>query len=183
MYSHCILISVLAHCILISVLALLIKEMVSKFPEFYKIDCYDEWLEDCGSLCCSQNHNLRKNTAMLPWSAMDMDWCDFLETLDCYHRERESVCGFCTKCKNCRRFKLLCAEAWGSITLNSWRNVYSYVVAVRFNTKNWKYPPLPMTVDILNRRFVDNDEKEEILEKEKILTNIINVFKTKSFYI
>ena len=40
-----------------------------------------------------------------------------------------------------------------------------------------------MTVDILNRRFVDNDEKEEILEKEKILTNIINVFKTKSFYI
>ena len=39
-----------------------------------------------------------------------------------------------------------------------------------------------MTVDILNRRFVDNDQKEEILEKEKILTNIINVFKTKSFW-
>ena len=77
---------------------------------------------------------------------------------------------------------LLCAEAWSSITLNSWRNVNSYVVAVRFNTKNWKYPPLPMTVDILNRRFVDNDEKEEILEKEKILTNIINVFRTKSFW-
>ena len=68
------------------------------------------------------------------------------------------------------------------ITLNSWCNVNSYVVAVRFNTKNWKYPPLPMTVDILNRRFVDNDEKEEILEKEKILTNIINVFRTKSFW-
>ena len=30
-----------------------------------------------------------------------------------------------------------------------------------------------MTVDILNRRFVNNDEKEEILEKEKILTNIM----------
>ena len=84
--------------------------------------------------------------------------------------------------KNCRHFKRLCAEALGSITLNSWRNVNSYVVAVRFNSKNWKYPLLPMTVDILNRRIIDNDEKEEILEKEKILTNIINVFKTKSFW-
>ena len=156
--------------------------MVSEFPEFMKLDCHDEWLEDYGSLCCRQNHNLRKNAAMLPWSAMDMNWCDFLEALDCYRRERESACQFCTRCKNCRRFKRLCAEAWG-ITLNSWCNVNSYVVAVRFNTKNWKYPPLPMTVDILNRRFVDNDEKEEILEKEKILTNIINVFKTNSFYI
>ena len=56
------------------------------------------------------------------------------------------------------------------------------MIVVRFNTKNWKYPTLPITVDILNRRFVDNDQKEEILEKEKILTNIINVFKTKSFW-
>ena len=39
-----------------------------------------------------------------------------------------------------------------------------------------------MTVDILNRRFADNDGKEEILEKEKILTNIINVFRTKLFW-
>ena len=39
-----------------------------------------------------------------------------------------------------------------------------------------------MTVDILNRRFVDNDEKNKILEKEKILKNIINIFKTKSFW-
>ena len=120
---------------------------------------------------------------MLPWSAMDMDWCDFLEVLDCYRRERETVCGFCTKCKNCHHFKLLCAEAWGSITMNSWRNVNSYVVAVRLNTKNWKYPPLPMTVTILNRRLVNNDEKKEILEKEeKNLTNIINVFRTKSVW-
>ena len=154
--------------------------MVSKFPEFMKLDFHDEWLEDCGSLCCHQNHNLRKNAAMLPWSAMDMNWCDFLEALDCYRRKRESACQFCTRCKNCRHFKRLRTEAWGT-TLNSWCNVNSYVVAVRFNTKNWKYPPLPMTVDILNRRFVDNNEKEEILEKEKILTNIINVFRTKSF--
>ena len=130
-----------------------------------------------------ENHNLRKNSAMLLWSAMDMNWCDFLEALDCYRREQESACQFCTSCKNCRRFKLLCAEAWGSITPNNWHNVNTYVVAVRFSTKNWKYPPLPMTVDILNISFVNNDEKEEILEKEKILTNIINVFKTKSFYI
>ena len=131
---------------------------------------------------CRQNHNLRKNAAMLPWSAMDMNCCDFLEALDCYRRERESACQFCRRCKTCRHFKRLCAEAWG-ITLNSWRNVNSYVVVVRFNTKKWEYPPLPMTVDISNRRFVDNDGKEEILEKEKILTNIVNVFRTKSFLV
>ena len=126
--------------------------MVSKFPEFMKLDCHDKWLEDCCSLCCRQNRNLRKNVALLPWSAMDMNWCDFLEALDCYRLKRESTCQFCTRCKNCRRFKILCAEAWRSITLNSWRNINSYVVAVRFNTKNCKYPPLPMTVDILSRR-------------------------------
>ena len=147
-----------------------------------KLDCHEDWLEDCGSLCCHKNHNLRKNSAMLPCSAMDMNWCDILEALDCYRRERESACQFCTRCKNCRRFKLLCAEARGSITLNSYHNVNSYMVVERFNTENWKYPPLPMTVDILNISFVNNDEKEEILDKEKILKNIINVFKTKLFW-
>ena len=156
--------------------------MVSKFPEFMKFDCHNEWLKGCSSLCCLKNLNLRKNAAMLPWRAMDMNECDFLEALECYRHECESTCQFCTRCKNCRCFKLLCAEAWGSITLNSWHNVNSYMIVVRFNTKNWKYPTLPITVDILNRRFVDNDQKEEILEKEKILTNIINVFKTKSFW-
>ena len=118
---------------------------------------------------------------MLPYSAMDMNWCDFLEALDRYRHERESAYQFCTRCQNCRHFKLLCGEVW-HITLNSWGNVDSYVVGVRFNTKNWRYPPLPMTVDILNRRFVNSDEKKEILEKEKIPTNIINVFRTKSVW-
>ena len=103
---------------------------------------------------------------MFPWSAMDMNWCDFLEALDYYRRERESACQFCTRCKNCHCFKLLCAEAWGSITLNSWRNVNSYVVAVRFNTKNWKYPLLPMTVDILNRRFVDSEKRRNFRKRK-----------------
>ena len=40
-----------------------------------------------------------------------------------------------------------------------------------------------MTVDILNRRFIEDDEKKKILEKEeKILTNIINVFTRKSVW-
>ena len=40
-----------------------------------------------------------------------------------------------------------------------------------------------MTVDILNRRFIEDDEKKKILEKEeKIFTNIINVFKRKSVW-
>ena len=146
--------------------------MVSKFPEFMKLDCHDKWLEDCGSLRCCQNHNLRKNATMLPWSTMDMNWCDFFEALDCQRRERESTCQFCTRCKNCRHFKWLCAEAWGSITLNSWRNVNSYVVVVRFNTKNWKYPPLPMTVDILNRCFVNNAEKIKFQKKKKFLKTL-----------
>ena len=157
--------------------------MVSKFPEFMKLGSNDEWFDDCDSLCCHQNHNLRKNASLLPWSTMDMNWCDFLECLDCYRQERESACQFCTRCENCHHFKRVCAEAWGSITLNNWRKSNSYVVAVRFNTKNWKYPPLPMTVDILNRRFIEDDEKKKILEKEeKILTNIINVFKRKSVW-
>ena len=154
--------------------------MVSKLPEFWKLDCNDEWLEDCSSLRCCQNHNLRKNSVMLPCSVVDMNWC---EALDCYHLERESACQFCTKCKHCLCFKRLFAEALGSITLNSWRNINSYVVAVRFNTKNWKYPLLPMTVNILRRRIINNDEKNKILEKEeKILNNIINILKIKSVW-
>ena len=62
-----------------------------------KLDCHDEWLEDCGSLCCYENHNLGKNAATLPWSAMDMNWCDFLAALDCYRRESESAYQFCTR--------------------------------------------------------------------------------------
>ena len=154
--------------------------MVSKLPEFWKLDCNDEWLEDCSSLRCCQNHNLRKNSVMLPCSVVDMNWC---EALDCYRLERESACQFCTKCKHCLRFKRLFAEALGSITLNSWRNINSYVVAVRFNTNNWKYPPLPMAVNILRRRIINNDEKNKILEKEEnILNNIINILKIKSVW-
>ena len=40
-----------------------------------------------------------------------------------------------------------------------------------------------MTVDILRRRIINNDGKNEILEKEeKILKNIINILKIKSFW-
>ena len=40
-----------------------------------------------------------------------------------------------------------------------------------------------MTVDILRRRSINNDEKNEILEKEEnILKNVINIFKTKLFW-
>ena len=76
---------------------------------------------------------------MLPWSAMDLNWLDFLDVIDCYHRERVAQCSFCKKCKKCRRFKILCVEA-ETMTLNRWRNrCNSFVVAVRFNCCNYKY--------------------------------------------
>ena len=47
--------------------------MVVGFPNFCKLDLNDEWVEACGSCSCSHNHNIRKNAAMLPWTAMDMN--------------------------------------------------------------------------------------------------------------
>ena len=142
--------------------------MVSKFPEFSKLDSNDEWVESCGSRSCCHMHNISKNAAMRPWTSMDMNWCDFLDVIDCYHMEREALCGFCKKCKKCRKFKLLCAEA-ETITLNSWRDCCdSFVVAVRFNSMNRKYPKtLPITVDIINRRRVNADEKKKKFRKRK----------------
>ena len=58
--------------------------MVVGFPQFLKLDSNDEWVESCGSTKCSQNHNIRKNKAMLPWSCLDMNWLGFLDVLDCY---------------------------------------------------------------------------------------------------
>ena len=57
------------------------------------------------------------------------------------------------------RFKLLCAEAW-EITLNSWQNVGSYMVAVCFNTMNRNYRLLLMTCDYLNRQYISDDEEK-----------------------
>ena len=133
---------------------------------------------------CSQNHNIRKNTVMLPSSCYDMNWLDFLDVLDCYRRQRVAACRFCKRCDECRNFKRLCTKVWG-ITLNSWQYVRSYVVAVRFNSMNQKYPKtLPMTVDILNKVIINVDGEKLYKEKEqKILyEKIINKYKRWSFF-
>ena len=140
--------------------------MAIGFPQFFKLDSNDEWVESCGSTKCSQNHNISKKVAMLPWSCHDMNWLDFLDVLDCYWRQHLAACQFCKRCGECRQFKLLCAEAWGR-TLNSWHNVGSYVVAVCFNSMNRKYQPLQMTSDILNRPFINDDEMKLYKEKEQ----------------
>ena len=152
--------------------------MVVGFPQFLKLDSNDEWVESCGSTKCSQNHNIRKNATMLPWSCHDMNWFNFLDVLDCYRWQCVAGCRFCKRCGECRCFKLVCAEAWG-ITLNSWQNVGSYVVAVRFNTMNRNYRLLLMTCDILNRQYISDDEEKLYKEKEqKILyEKIINKYK------
>ena len=123
---------------------------------------------------CSQNHNIR----------IGMNWLDFLDVLDCYRQQRVAACRFCKRCDECRNFKRLCAKAWG-ITLNSWKYVRSYVVAVRFNSMNQKYPKtLPMMVDILNKIIINVDEEKLYKEKEqKILyEKIINKYKRWSFF-
>ena len=152
--------------------------MVVGFPNFCKFDSNDEWVASCGSTRCIQNHNIRKNS-MFPSFCRDMNWLDFLDVLECYHSGRVAICQFCKRCYECRRFKRLCGEAWG-ITLNRWRSyARSYVVAVRFNFLNQKYPKtLPMTVDILNRFIVDVDEEKLYKEKEEnILYKKIKIFK------
>ena len=152
--------------------------MVVGFPQFLKLDSNEQWVESCGSTKCSQNHNIRKNSTMLLWSCHDMNWLDFLDVLGCYRWQRIAACRFYKRCGECHHFKLLCVEAWG-ITLNSWRNVGSYVEAVRFNTMNRNYRPLPMTCDILNRQYISDDEEKLYKEKEqKILyEKIINKYK------
>ena len=158
--------------------------MVILFLEFLELDLNDEWVESCGSTRCSENHNIRKNVAMLLWTAMDLNWVDFLDVIDCYRRERVAQCGFCKKCKKCRRFKLLCTEA-ETITLNSWYNMNSFVVAVTFNCKNYKYSKtLPMTVDILNRRLINVDKKNLIKKKEEeiLFNKIINEFRNQYYW-
>ena len=113
-----------------------------------------------------------------------MNWLDFLDVLDCYRQQRVAACRFCKRCDECRNFKRLCAKAWG-ITLNSWKYVRSYVVAVRFNSMNQKYPKtLPMMVDILNKIIINVDGEKLYKEKEqKILyEKIINKYKRWSFF-
>ena len=152
--------------------------MVIGFPQFFKLDSNDEWVESCGSTKCFQNHNIRKNVAMLPWSCHDMNWLHFLDVLDCYQCQRVAACQFCKRCGECRQFKLLCAEAWRS-TLNSWHNMGLYVVAVRFNSMNRNYQSLQMTCDILNRPFINDDEMKLYKEKEQQIfyEKIINKYR------
>ena len=142
--------------------------MVVGFPNFWKLDSNDEWVESCGSIQCSQNHNIRKNAIMFPPTCMDTNWLDFLDIIDCLRQERVAVCNFCKNCHKCRRFKRLCARASG-ITLNSWRKkARSYFIVVRFNCLNQKYPKtLPMTVDIYYRKIISVDEEKLYIQKEQ----------------
>ena len=152
--------------------------MVVGFCNFCKLDGNDVWEESCESTQCSQNHNIRKNTTMLPSSCSDMNWPDFLGILDCYHQERVAVCNFCKNCNECHKFKWLCAEAWG-IALNSWRKMARSYVAVRLNCLNQKYPKmLPMTVDILNRIIISVEEEKLYIQKEQeiLYDKIINKY-------
>ena len=153
-------------------------KMVIGFPHFCKLDSNDEWVDSCGSTKCSQNHNIRKNASLLSWSCHDMNWLDFLDILDCYRCQHIAECRFCKRCGECHQFKLLCAEAWG-ITLSSWRNMGSYVVAVRFNSMNRNYRRLPLTCDILNKQFINNDEIKLYKEKEQKIfyEKIINKYR------
>ena len=154
------------------------NKMVVGFCNFCKLDGNDVWEESCGSTQCSQNHNIRKNTTMLPSSCSDMNWPDFLGILDCYHQERVAVCNFCKNCNECHKFKWLCAEAWG-IALNSWRKMARSYVAVWLNCLNQKYPKmLPMTVDILNRIIISVEEEKLYIQKEQeiLYDKIINKY-------
>ena len=105
---------------------------------------------------------------------MDMNYDELQQVFDCYLNERKTICNFCKKCFNCKRFKLLCGEYY-TITELSNRKFGIFVTAVRFNARNWKYPKTQaMTLDILNSRQIDNSLILLIKKGEEQLHEVIN---------
>ena len=142
--------------------------------EFCGLESNDKWINDCGSICCEQKHNIRVSKVMTYPETMDMNYVEFEQVFICYLNERKKVCDFCKKCFDCRRFKLLCGE-YSTITELSRREVMIYVTAVRFNAHNLCYSKTQaMTLDILNSRPVDLNFLSEIKEGEEQLHNVID---------
>ena len=96
------------------------------------MDFNDKWIVDCGSICCLNKHNIRVNKVMTYPGCMDMNYVEFQQVFNCYLNERKTICDFCKKCFDCKRFKLLCSE-YCTIKKLSNRKFYKYVTAVSFN--------------------------------------------------
>ena len=105
---------------------------------------------------------------------MDMNYVEFQQVFNCYLNERKTVCDFCKKCFDCKRFKLLCGEYY-TITELSNRKFDIFVTAVRFNAHSWMYPKMQaMTLDILNSRKIDDSFLLKIKKGEKQFQEVIN---------
>ena len=143
---------------------------------FGKTDDNDSWQGNCMSLVCEENHKLRKNPK-LDMHISDMDYAQFFDVFEYQLNEREEQCVFCKKCFNCRRFRLLCYE-WHRTILNSNRKNGIYCTAVRFCKQNLRYPKTQcITLDFLNSRPVDDEFKNFVEKKEKIIFDIANEFR------
>ena len=151
--------------------------------EFCALDSNDKWVSHCGSKLCSKDHNICVNSVMLNPNTMDMNYVEFQRVVECYLEERKFYCKFCKVRKSCQRFKRLCCEL-ETIMLNSWRKSGVYVTAVRFCSKNFRYPKtLCMTVDILVHCSVSKNFVKKIEEKEKPFNrNVVNAFRRELFW-
>lgn len=151
--------------------------------EFCTLDSNDKWVSHCGRKLCSKDHNIRVNSVMFNPNTMDMNYVEFQRVVECYPKERKFYCKFFKMCKSCQRFKRLCCEL-ETIMLNSCRKSGGYVTAVRFCSKNFRYPKtLCITVDILVHRSVSKKFVEKIEEKEKpFYRNVVNAFRSELFW-
>lgn len=142
--------------------------------EFCGLDSNDKWVSSCGSICCTNNHNIRLNSALLYPNDKDMNYTEFQNAFECYLEERTENCNFGKNCFDCRRFKLLCYE-YHNKTLLSNRTKFINVTAVRFNSRNLYYKKTQsMTVDILRSHPVGCDFLTQIKEGEENLLQVVN---------
>lgn len=135
--------------------------------EFCGLDSNDKYVSSCGSVCCTNKHDIRVNSVMLYPNTKDMNYFEFQNAFTCYLEERRKICNFCNTCFDCRRFKQLCYEYY-NLRNNSSRRYFIYVIAVRFHLRNLKYKTQAMTLNILRSRSVGVDFLIQIKEGEEI---------------
>lgn len=69
--------------------------------ELCGLDSNDKWVSSCSSICCTNNHNIRLNSALLYRNDKDMNYTEFQNVFECYLEERKENCNFCKKCFDC----------------------------------------------------------------------------------
>lgn len=106
-FNFIIFLEPLSYCRYLNILGY--REIIMKIMEFCSLDLNDKWISKCGSICCSENQNIRINYVMLHLCDMDITILIF-KTFLIVTWTREKNCDFCKRCSECRRFRQLYYE-------------------------------------------------------------------------